>query len=228
MSYDGWRYLSEVELKKYDEYPTLVKTILKMDQKDIEELRADTEKIIREWLDETDQSDPAVQIIKSNLEIQTKVIIKGETPLTEMALTAYSEIIAYSRLLQKNPKAKPEQISSKSVNEIKKQVKKVWKSFSSTDQKDIATSPGVWVCLRAQLKYSSKEEQDKIRDNLKNLESVTRNIESNNSSNTETDSSTKTGTVQPMDMTTHWCMMQIQQQTFNSYMWTHGYSSYYY
>ncbi len=48
---DGWRYLSEEELEKYDQYPTLVKTILKMKQKDLEELRADIEKTIQEWLD---------------------------------------------------------------------------------------------------------------------------------------------------------------------------------
>jgi len=73
------------------------------------------------------------------------VVIAGEPPLTDMSLTAYSEIIAYSRLLQQNSKAKPEQISQKSVNEIKQQVKKVWKSFSTADRQDIATTPGLMV-----------------------------------------------------------------------------------
>ena len=50
----GWRALSEKELQKYDQYPVLVQTILKMGQKDLEELRVDLEKTIKEWLDESD------------------------------------------------------------------------------------------------------------------------------------------------------------------------------
>jgi hypothetical protein len=221
---DSWRYQSEEELKEYDQYPTLVNSILKMKQKDLEELRGDLEKTILEWLDETDQSDQVVKIINNNLKERGKVVIKGEPPLTEMSLTAYSEIITYSRLLQKDPKAKPDQISQKSVNKIKKQVKKVWKSFSVTDKQDIATTPGLWVCLRAQLKYGSKEEQKKIRDNLKKLEAVTHNIDTNNNTNSETNGSTESGTKKSLDMTTHWCMMQMQQQTFNTYMRSRGFN----
>jgi hypothetical protein len=136
----------------------------------------------------------------------------------------YSEIIAYSRLLQKNSKAKPDQISQKSVNEIKKQVKKVWNSFSTTDKQDIATTPGLWVCLRTQLKYGTKEEQKKIRDNLIKLEAATHDIGSGNGTNTDTNSGTETGTEKPMDMTTHWCMMQMNQMTFNTYMWSQGFN----
>jgi hypothetical protein len=219
---DSWRYLSDEELKEYDQYPSLVNNILKMKQKDLEELRADLEKTILEWLDETDQSNQVVKLINSNLKNRGRVVIKGEPPLTEMSLTAYSEIIAYSRLLQKDSKAKPDQISQKSVNKIKKQVKKVWQSFSITDRQDIATAPGLWVCLRVQLKYGSKKEQDKIRDNLKKLEAVTRNIDTSNGTGTK--SSNKSGTEKPMDMTTHWCMMQMQQQTFNTYMWSQGFN----
>jgi len=66
-----------------------------------------------------------VKIINNNLKERGQVVIKGEPPLTDMSLTAYSEIITYSRLLQKDSKAKPDQISQKTVNKIKKQVKKV-------------------------------------------------------------------------------------------------------
>ncbi len=205
---DSWRYLPEEELKKYDEYPALVKAVFKMKQKDLEKLRKELETAIREWLNETDQSDPAVKIINKNLKSRGKIVIKGEPPLTEMSLTAYSEIIAYSRLLQKDPEAKPDQISQKSVKEIKKQVKKVWKSFSEKDKQDIATAPGLWVCLRAQLEYGKKEDRDIICDSLKKLEAVTRDIE----------------TKKPMSNTAHWCLMQMKQQTFNTYMWSRGFN----
>jgi hypothetical protein len=223
---DGWRYRSEDELKVNDQYPDLVKVILTLKQKDLEKLRAELEKTTKEWLDETEQSDPAVKIISSYLEKQGKVVIAGEPPLTEMSLTAYSEIIAYSRLLQKDSEAMPNQISQKTVNKIKKQVKKVWESFSADEKKDIATAPGLWVCLRTQLEYGTDKEQDKIRENLKKLEAVTRDIVANTGTDTNSGSTggSGSGTDTPVDMTTHWCMMQIQQQTFNTYMWSRGFN----
>lgn len=221
---DGWRYLSYDELKKYDQYPELVKTILNLKQKDLEELRANLEKTIKKWLNETDKSDQAVQIINRNLKSQGQVVIAGEPPLTQMSLTAYSEIISYSRLLQSNSKAKPEQISQKSVSKIKKQVKKAWKNFSIEEKEDIATTPGLWVCLRAQLKYASKADQNNIRKNLKKLAITTRNIGSDNSKNSKTNSDNETETKKPMSMVDHWCMLQMRQQTFNTYMWSRGFN----
>lgn len=220
---EGWRFLSEEELTIYDQYPVYVKGIMKMKQKDLEKLRVELEAGIEDWLEETDQSDSIVMLIKSSLKNRGKIVIKGKVPLTEMSLTAYSEIIAYSRLLQEDFKALPDQISKKTVKEIKKEVKKAWKSFSTDDKKDIATSPGLWVCLRTQLKYGTKTEKKSIRNNLIKLEKVTRDIKT--ISSTETNSSgSGSGTKKPMDMTAHWSMMQIQQQTFNSYMWSRGFN----
>lgn len=221
---DGWRYLSPEGLQKYDQYPIVMQNILKMGQKDLETLRADLEKTIRQWLVETNQSDPAVKIINMQLKNKGSVVIEGTPPLTEMSLTAYSEIIAYSRLLQQDPKAKPEQITQESVNEVKQQVKAVWKSFSITDKKDIATTPGLWVCLRVQLQSGTQAEQDKIRENLKKLEAATHDIAANNGTSPTANGSTGAGTQKPMSMTTHWCMQQIQQQTFNTYMWSRGFN----
>jgi hypothetical protein len=189
-----------------------------MKQKDLDILRTELEKALKEWLDESDKSDQAVALISKILKSRGKVVIKGDPPLTAMSLTAYSEIIAYSRLLQDDPKAKPDQITAKAVNEIKKQVKEVWSTYSEADKNDIATSPGLWVCLRVQLKYGSKETQDSIRDNLIKLEATTRNI------GTDTGNSTENETNPPMSMTAHWCMMQVQQMTFNTYMWSRGFN----
>lgn len=212
----GWRYLSEAELQQYDLYPTIMQSILKMGQKDLEKLRADLEKTVWQWLTETNQSDPAVKIINTQLKSKGSVVLEGTPPLTEMSLTAYSEIIAYSRLLQLDPKAKPDQITQESVNEIKQQVKTVWKSFSVDDKKDIATAPGLWVCLRVQLQNGTSAEQDKIRENLKKLEATTPKPATSNN--------TGAGSQKPMSMSTHWAMQQIQQQTFNTYMWSRGFN----
>ena len=220
----SWRFMSEEELQQYDQYPVLVQSILKMGQKDLENLRAELEKSVREWLVETDQSDPAVKIINNQLKSRGQVVIEGNPPLTDMSLTAYSEIIAYSRLLQQNPAAKPEQVTQESVNEIKQQVIKVWKSFSITDRKDIATTPGLWVCLRVQIRNGSQEEQDRVRANLKKLAAETSGIDTTNSTDSKTNSGAGSEAAKPISMGAHWSMMQIQQQTFNHYMWSQGFN----
>jgi len=73
------------------------------------------------------------------------------------------------------------------------------------------------------LQNGSQEEQDKIIAGLKELEAVTRDIGAGNS--TDTNSSTGSGTQKPMDMISHASLMQIQQMTFNHYMWTHNMGS---
>lgn len=211
----GWRYLSKEELAAYDEYPMLVKSIMKAKQKDMEKLRSSLEEMIKEWLEETDQNDPSVKIINSTLGKREKVIVKGEPPLTEMSLQAYSEIIAYSKLLQKSSTASPDKITKKSVDSVKKQVKEVWKNLSNEDKEDIATAPGLWVCLRSQYRFGTKKQQKEIRDSIKKIEEA---------KVVPKESSSKTDSGEPMSMAAHWSMMQIQQMTFNTYMWSRGFN----
>ncbi|NLO09696.1 MAG: hypothetical protein GX129_07455 [Clostridiales bacterium] len=211
----GWRHLSKEELQVYDEYPILVKSIMKAKQKDMEKLRSSLEEVIKEWLDETDQKDPAVKIIKSSLDKRGKVVIKGSPPLTEMSLQAYSEIIAYSKLLQKDSSSSPDKITKKSVDSVKKQVKEVWKNLSKEDREDIATTPGLWVCIRSQYRFGTKDQKKEIRDSVKKIEQAKEAPKADSS---------KTTKDEPMSMAAHWSMMQIQKMTFNSYMWSRGYN----
>ena len=221
----GWRSLSATELSKYDQYPLLVQSMLKMGRKDLEDLRLTLEKSTREWLAGADPSDKAVKIIRLQLQLRGRILMAGDPPLTEMSLTAYSEIIVFSRLLQQNYQATPDQITSNSVSEIKKQVLKVWGSFSKDDRQSIATTPGLWLCIRTLLRSGTKAEQEKIRSQLQQLEATTRNLNTNNNtrSNNNTNNSSS-APKPPLDMTTHGCLMQIQQQTFNTYMWSRGFN----
>lgn len=211
----GWNTLSETELAKYDQYPVLVQSILKMGQKDLAELRAELEKTIREWIDESDPSDKGVKAIREQLKARGRVVIAGDPPLSEMSLAAYSEIIAFSRLLRRNSEASPDQITTNAVNEIKKQVRSIWSSLSKKEQQGIATSPGLWVCMRVLLRNGSKAEQQKIRGQLLKLSAETGNANPNAGSGKQK---------APMDMTTHSSLMAIQQMTFNSYMWSRGFN----
>ncbi len=211
----GWRSLSEKELTEYDQYQVLTKTILTMKQKDLEELRKDLEKTTKEWIDESPDSDEAVKIIKDQLKTRGKEVIAGNPPLTEMSLTAYSEIIAYSRLLRQNPKAMPDQISLDSVNEIKKQVQDNWKTLTTKEQQQIATVPGLWICLRTLLNNGSKSEQDKVRSNLLKLTPATQTTKESKKSGTDS---------KPMSMAAHNSLLAIKQITFNTYMWSRGFN----
>lgn len=211
----GWRLLTEEELAKYDQYPVLVKTILKMGQKDLDKLRIELEKSTREWIADSSDYDNAVKIIQDQLKTRGRNVIAGSPPLTEMSLNAYSEIIAYSRLLRQNPKALPDQISQDTVINVRKEVQSAWKSFTVNDRKDIATSPGLWFCIRTLMKNGSKTEQEKIRIQLLKLTPESQS----------TKTSAKPGTTsKPMSMAAHSSMLAIQQMTFNTYMWSRGFN----
>lgn len=223
----GWRLCTENELSGYDQYPLLAKSILTMEQKSLNELRIELEDSIMEWLEESPDTDESVKIIKEQLKTRGKEVIAGNPPLTEMSLTAYSEIIAYSRLLKQNPKAMPDEISQDSVNKIKNQVKDSWKTFTAKEKEQIATSPGLWVCLRTLISNGSIQEQDKVRSNLVKLTPDMYTIKDNkqheeiqNTKGNETyDSEDK-----PMSMIKHNTLMNIKEMTFNTYMWSRGFN----
>lgn len=210
----GWSSLTEAELSAYDEYPLLVQFVLTLGQKELNELRETMENTTREWLDESPDTDKVVRIVRDQLNTRGKEVIAGDPPLTEMSLTSYSEIIAFSRLLRENPQALPEQISSNSVNDIKKQVLDSWETFTREEQEQIVTSPGLWFCLRTLVSNGSESEQKKIRNELLKLTPETQTATGGSTSSTK----------KPMDMTSHAAMMNIQQMTFNSYMWSRGFN----
>ena len=222
----GWRLYSEEELSVYDQYPLIAKRILTMDQNSLNELRIELEGAIIQWLDENSDSDKAVIVINEQLRTRGKEAIVGNPPLTEMSLTAYSEIIAFSRLLKQDSKATLEQISQDSVKEIKEQVKYSWSSLTTKEQEQIASSPGLWVCLRTLINNGSINEQKTIRDSLIKLtpdrqtskdNTISENPQSINNNGASVNKS------KPMDMTSHNVMLNMNNMTFNSYRWSRGF-----
>lgn len=212
----GWRLLPEKELDKYDQYPVLAKAILSMGQKDLEELRSELEKNIREWLEVSPDSDETVKIIREQLKNMDKKVIDGDPPLTEMTLTAYSEIIAYSRLLRQDSKAMPEQISQDSVKDIKKQVQDAWKSFTAKERQQILTTPGLWICQRTLLSNGSESEHAKVREDLLKLTPDPQRLNGDENAKNSED---------PINETLmHNSLMAIQNMNFNMYMWSRGFN----
>lgn len=214
----GWSALSPEELKKYDAYPQCVGFILAMGQTELEKLRRELEKVIREWLKESPASDVAVRTIRDQLNAKGRVLLAGSPALTEMAAAAYSEIMAYSELLNRDPNALPDDVSPSAVAEIRGQLIRSWGAFSKQERQTISTVPGKWFCLRTLVKRGSVKEQESARADIRNLTARKAGSPAGNSSGTTAG--------QPMSMAAHWSLQCINQMAFNSYMWSRGFSGY--
>lgn len=213
----SWNTLSKDELSAYDQYPLYADAILILGQADLDALRSELESAIAGWLEEAPSSDRTANIIRSQLNARRKIVIDGDPPLTEMSLTAYSEMIAYSLLLRKNYEALPEQISGNSVNNIKELVRESWDSFSYEEKEQIASSPGIWFCMRALVSRGSEKDQEEIRNNLIRLTPLNQNAD---------DSDTAAAEEVAFNLVRHDTAMKTFRMTFNHYMFCQGFTGY--
>jgi len=222
-----WSTRTAEELAKYDEYPSVVDGLLKAKSGDLEGIRKTLEQTVREVLDASDKTDPAMKVIRAQLEQKGKIAAAGKPPLTEMAATAYSELIAYSELLHKQPEAAPSSVSSQTVARIRKQLIKAWKGFSAKDRGEVLGTPALWVRTRKLLEYGTPEEREGVRDALRKVTATYAAPKPKQPVSSSKTSPAK-GSGAAMSNTKHWAMMQIQQQTFNSYMTSRGFSGWTY
>jgi hypothetical protein len=224
----GWKTKSEEELRKYDAYPKIVEVIIKFnDRQALEDLRQDLEKTIREWLAESEQSDPAVAAISAQLKEKGKVLIPGNPPLTVMAAAAYSEMVAYSELLQKNSNALPARVSPTVVAEIKSRLLKAWNGFTLEERGQVASTPGLWISMRSVLQYGNPADQAEIRAELGKVAAA---VEQNQKSTSAAPSRERRGTEQinPVgEAIKHTALLNIKQLVFKNYMYSRGFSSVY-
>lgn len=224
----GWKTKSERELRKYDAYPKIVEAIIKAtDRKALEDLRRELEQTIREWLAESEQSDPAVAVISAQLKKKGKVLIPGNPPLTVMAAAAYSEMYAYSELLQKIPKALPDRVSPAVVAEIKSQLLKAWNGFTAGERGQVASTPGLWVSMRSVLQYGSPADQAEIRAELGKIAVP---VEQTGKPGSATPSRERRGSgqINPVgEAIKHTALLNIKQMVFRNYMYSRGFGSVY-
>ena len=207
----GWAKRTEEELRKYDDYPVLVELILRAGQKDLDEIRVELEKTVLEWMGDTDQSDPVVMVIKSQLNEKSQVLVPGAVSLTVRGATAYSEMYAYSELLGKVPEASPDQISADQVSEIRQQLIGAWKGFSEEQKKQVATTPGLWISLRALLQHGTPQEQAKVRGQIQRIAAPAAR---------EGREPSDLGKRAVMNVSKHMVLMEIQKMTFNQYIYS--------
>ena len=214
----GWQAKTETDLQKFDAYPQIVGMIMTMKAKDLDALRKELETSVREWMDASPAGDPAVMAIRSQLEQKGKVVISGDPPLTEMILSAYSEMVAFARLLREDPDASWEDVERGSVAGLRREVLSAWREFGPEDRMNLNTAPALWITWRKAFLYGTSEERDRVRHDLLKLAAAP---EEQRDHPTSGGSSLSQEVVKQRAYS--YLLGQMKQTTFNTFMWSQGF-----
>lgn len=211
-----WQGKSAEEKKTFGQYPQVVAWIFRAPQKELEEMRRSLEETTRQWLEESPASDPVVAMVRARLAERGRKVVAGEPPLTEMAAAAFSEITAYSRLLRRDGAALPGQIAAADVALARSQLLRAWPRFSAAEKGQVATAPGLWLVLRALVVHGDAAQR---RSALERIASLAAAEAASGKGRPAGRGGDAVG-----NMIKHNVMMNIQQQTFNQYMWSRGFN----
>jgi hypothetical protein len=215
---EGWKDENAEALRKYDQYPALVQVILKLRQSDLESTRSELEIAVRQWIEDYRGRSPSVAIIENELKRRGRALVPaGEPPLTEMAASAYSELMAYSELLTSHPDADVSQIPEEGIALYRRRVTTQWTQLSRRDRDLIATTPGLWICLRTLLTSGDQTERQNTRSQIRRLTAQADSSSADAGRQAQGQSAAEA-------MLKHNVLMNIQQQTFNQYMWSRGFN----
>ena len=214
----GWQTKTDTDLPKFDAYPRIVEMIMTMKAKDLDALRKELETSVREWLDGSPAGDPAVKAVRSQLEQKGKVVIPGDPPLTEMVVSAYSEMVAFARLLRQDPDASWEDVERGSVAGLRHEILSAWREFGPEDCKNLNTAPALWITWRKAFLYGTSEERDRVRKDLLRLAAAPEEQGNRPSSG---GSSISQGMVKQRAYS--YLLAQMKQTTFNTFMWSQGF-----
>ncbi|MCU0236770.1 MAG: hypothetical protein MUC72_06760 [Acidobacteria bacterium] len=213
-----WEGKSDEEKKSFAQYPQVVAWIMRAGQKELEEMRKTLEETTRQWLKESPASDPVVAMIRARLAERGRTIIAGEPPLTEMAAAAFSELYAYSRLLNRDGTALPAQLGEAEVAGARRELLRAWTGFSAAERAQVATAPGLWLVLRTLAVHGDAGQRETARRRLLFLTAGEAPA-----GQTPAGRSAK-GDDAVSAMLKHNVLMNIRQQTFNTYMWSRGFN----
>ena len=213
-----WAAKSDDEKEAFGQYPKVVGWIMKAGQTDLEEMRKTLEETTRDWMKTSPQSDPVVAMVRARLAERGRTIIAGEPPLTEMAAAAFSEIYAYSRLLRRNGAALPAQLADADVAAVRRELLRAWPGFSAVERAQVAAAPGLWLVLRTLAVHGDFGQRDQARRRLLSVaagDAPSGPARAGRGGKRESAVSA---------MLKHNVLMNIQQQTFNTYMWSRGFN----
>ncbi|MHB8997766.1 MAG: hypothetical protein ACYC63_21170 [Armatimonadota bacterium] len=221
----GWSEAPAEELAKYDAYPGLVQVIMQLDQKQVAEVQEELAGTVREWLDSSPQDDPVVAMVRQQLAEKGRTLVAGTPALTMMSARAYSELMGYAELLQEYPAASPDEVRPEVVSNIQAALVTEWPKLGKEQREQVRGTPGLWLVLRAALEQGTAADRAKVRGMLAKLAPKPAPVKPGAKPSATGKPATSTGDGKPMSMAAHWSMMQIQQQTFNHYMWSRGFRS---
>lgn len=218
----GWSTASAEELQKYDAYPAYARAITALDRKQVAALQQQLGQTIHEWLNTAPKTDPVVAMIHKQLAEKGKTLVTGTPPLTVMAARAYSELKTYSELLQCEPGATADQIDAGIVAEMQKALVKEWPRLSKEQRQQVLGTPALWLVLRSQMEQGTAADRQQVRAMLDKLAAAPPPAPEPSAGPTKPSAH---GSGKLMSMTTHSVLMQMQQQTFNTWQWSMGYKS---
>jgi hypothetical protein len=221
-----WAAKSAEEKETFGRYPQVVAWILKAGRApqgdgrnrpaDLEEMRRTLEGTTRQWLKESPPSDPVVAMIRARLAERGRTIAAGEPPLTAMAASAFCELTAYARLLRRDASALPDGVGDEATSAVRGELLRAWPGFSAAERGQVATAPGLWLVLRTLVAHGDAAQRQTARARLLSL------------------TASEVGSSPPVpggkgndavgNMIKHNVLMNIRQQTFNSYMWSRGFN----
>jgi hypothetical protein len=223
-----WAAKSADEKEAFGQYPKVVAWIMGAGQipqgagrsrpEDLEEMRKTLEETTRDWMKTSPQSDPVVGMIRARLAERGRMLVAGEPPLTEMAAAAFCELYAYSRLLRRDGSALPDQLGDEALAGVRNELLRAWPGFSAAERGQVATTPGLWLVLRTLVVHGDAAQRESAR---RRLLSVTSKDAPSGSSRAGQNAK---GSDAVNNMIKHNVLMNIQQQTFNSTMWSRGFN----
>lgn len=214
---EWWTAKSDDEKESFGQYPQIVAWLMKAGQKDLEEMRVTLEEATRDWMNASPQSDPVVAMVRARLAERGKTLAAGDPPLTEMAASAFCELYAYSRLLRRNQAALPAQLDAADVAGVRDELLRAWRGFSAAEKTQVATAPGLWLVLRTLVAHGNAAQREDARRRLISLTAG----ESAPGRPRAGVKGKNGGAVS--SMLKHNVLMNIRQQTFNTYMWSRGF-----
>ncbi|MEN6544911.1 MAG: hypothetical protein ABFE07_02625 [Armatimonadia bacterium] len=224
---EGWRQLTVDEQSRYDGYHAFKLAIMSLGQQELATLRNDLQKELMPLLQQGEQS-PSIKVIRQHLDDSQKTLVAGEPPLTEVAARSYAELVGYATLLQTKPAALPADTPAAEVASLKTRLVQVWPQFSAQEKEAVLGTPAVWMSTRQIALDGSGEEKARLRDDLKKLALAPEKPQAQAQTHTQSPTSGTAGGNLNRQLTAnfinHQTLLMMQRQTFNTYMWSRGYS----
>ncbi len=213
---EGWRDDDDA-IEAYAGYGDVVQTILHADQDALRSLQEDLAAETVAWMEEADPNDPIVQMVRRHREAAQEILVEAPVTLTRQQAGAYAELSAYSLLLQEAPLAGADEVDPQAVAGLVEGVAAAWPELTEAEREQVGSAPAVWMCLRSVLEHGAPEEQAQARGMVASIAGGCA------SQGGEADPDASRSMAE--NMVRHQVMLNINQMTFNHYMWTHGFHS---